>query len=424
MIGSLSSFVKNKSIFCYGVGHWGCEIAKYCKKRNIEIAAFLVSDRLQKMEKFYGKPVYGINDVEFPCNAGIIISPKSKNYQNDILKVVKEYTTVDRIYFPFKNEDFIQFFYKACKRKIRKVSRKRKKYHLFNYTALAEPISVMIPFPDNDTCRIYFSNIVYGHGNIVKKHLKMKCYDILQCTIMHSTHADGNFTNRELCPPDGNIFCMSKKSLPASCFSRQINIYPLGPYIKYVKPLITKKGIEKLKERFGRTLLVVPSHVVLDNKDETFSYQIWINEIERIKKEYKFKTVLVSIGPHGFFDKNYTIYCRMGYKIVTSGDNFDTSFLRRVRSFISLSDMTMGNDFNATFLGYSIALDVPYYHFEMDIDYKYSEYLNNEAGYEFRENSSDYGVYVTGVRELFGKYNEFVTAEQREFVKEYWGRWT
>lgn len=62
-------------------------------------------------------------------------------------------------------------------------------------------------------------------------------------------------------------------------------------------------------------------------------------------------------------------YMDNGFTIVTAGYQSDFRFLKRLKTFIKLSDFTMSNAVG-THVGYCVVLDKPHYIFSQKISYK------------------------------------------------------
>lgn len=195
-------------------------------------------------------------------------------------------------------------------------------------------------------------------------------------------------------------------------------VYSVGPYIQYVSGYLSDDKIKELKKEFGKTLVVFTSHSIPGEHVE-FDVNSFIKEIERIKIEYDFRTVIVSL--HWKDILTYKLdepFCEMGYRICCSGHLYDTNFLRRLKSVIDLSDMVMAND-TGSYLGYTTTLGKPFYLYYLKPESTFDEgVVNGETDY----NELYYQEFISKAINAYGDYKEEVTDAQIEFVEEYWGK--
>ena len=102
----------------------------------------------------------------------------------------------------------------------------------------------------------------------------------------------------------------------------------------------------------------------------------------------------------------------------------DDYFLRRLRTFIAISDVTMGNDCYSSFLGYSVSLNKPFYYYPMDIDYSDGDKFKKQLNFKiYSEEKNIYLNIRNDFIRLFGNYKEEITKEQQEYIKKIWGKW-
>jgi hypothetical protein len=257
-------------------------------------------------------------------------------------------------------------------------------------------------------------NKCYGNINAVKNKLKND-FD-KKCMIEHGLYF-GEYVIKEECLIKNitSIYTYSPYRLEA--IKKQIpnidkNIITVGPYILYVKNFHNQQKLAQLKKKYGRILLVFPSHPFPGQPIE-YNLKSFLSEIAKIS--HSFDTVFVSL--HWLDIKNGLSenYKRKGYKIVCSGTRSDPYFLRRLKDLIELSDMTMSNDLG-THIGYCIALNRPHYLYKQTVCSK---------GNLQHENSSTVNNIRLKEKEIFysffSEYKEEITEEQRNIVKYYWG---
>lgn len=190
-------------------------------------------------------------------------------------------------------------------------------------------------------------------------------------------------------------------------------IITVGPYIQYADNFKSKEELKVLKQKYGKILLVFPTHNFSDQED-TYDFNAFSTCIDDMAKNYD--TVFVSmIGydiQHGFAQP----YIDKGYKIVSSGTRGDVCFLKRQRDLIELADMSMSNNIG-THIGYCICLGTPHYIFDQEIKSikkavtaHASDHLQEIRDKEYKE-----------IKSCFTSKEARITQKQLDVVKKYWG---
>lgn len=405
-----------KSCYCYGAGEYGQRFVRYCKKRQIKIHGFIVSDDqiYNTQDLILGLPVYKVSSIlEQKENFGVIIAIDAK-YHDIILQNLHKLNPRNIEIIPqvpfFLEEDY------------KNEVEKRAKLSIFDYQELAVDMDLVT----REKCGF---NAFYGHDRIIKKLLHKDEYDILDASIEHAPAPKGNIllkdevvfgkthytTNRNRT----NLF---QKYLPDK------NVESIGLYMQYTDSLLSDQEQKKMKEELGKTLLVFPyhsTHLVETN----FNENAFIDQIEKLKS--KFETVLICMYWKDILLKREQPYLEKKYKIVTAGHIYDYHFLARLKSIIQLSDITMSNEVGSH-LGYCVYLGKPHYLYLQDV-----EFVQNGKKIEdvdkFGTVDADLCIikfdahYQKNVKSQavahFGKYKEFLTVEDLSFVKKYWGEW-
>ncbi len=142
---------------------------------------------------------------------------------------------------------------------------------------------------------------------------------------------------------------------------------PVGPYIAYASDYLPIDEMNALKEELGRVLLVFLSHSV-DRVRIIFETSDLINEIERVAAANKIDTVLVCLYYRDILNGAAETYEQQGFTVVTAGYREDVLFLSRLRTLISLSDLTMSNSVG-THVGYCAFLGRPHYVYRQNQHY-------------------------------------------------------
>lgn len=186
-------------------------------------------------------------------------------------------------------------------------------------------------------------------------------------------------------------------------------IIPVGPYILYVDNFKSKKALKRLKMKFGKVLLVFPSHSFWGQTTE-YDMEAFLNEIGDVARNYD--TVLVSVYWLDIKLGRHKMYLNKGYRVVCSGTRSDRWFLRRQKDLFELSDFSMSNDIG-THIGYSIALGVPHYVYDQPVKLKETgedTELDPIRAKEYKE-----------IKSAFSSKKEEISDAQKKIVNYYWG---
>lgn len=135
-----------------------------------------------------------------------------------------------------------------------------------------------------------------------------------------------------------------------------IKVENIGPYILYAKSFYSQEELKKIKNRYGKILLVFPMHST-DNLDYDYSVSSFIEVINKLKKD--FDNVFICLFYADINKGIYKKYLDEKYIIVTAGHRFDRKFLERLKSIILLSDYSISNSFG-THAIYATALNKPH----------------------------------------------------------------
>lgn len=192
--------------------------------------------------------------------------------------------------------------------------------------------------------------------------------------------------------------------------------YAIGPYIHYADSLLSKEKIKSEKERLGRTLLVFPSHSI-DCITAHYDYQSFIDKINKVKED--FDSVRICMYYQDINLNHHIPYQKEGYEIVTAGHFNDYNFLKRLKSIILTSDMTMANDIG-THLGYCVYLGKPHYLTKQTINHEVTDVVNKKNTKEAKERQKE-SDNVYNITKLFSEYSENITADQYDLISYLWG---
>lgn len=315
------------------------------------------------------------------------------------------------------------FLYSFQRKQYLKEVKKREKLSIFDLKNLTREIELV--------SKEYGFNAFYGHDRLIKKLTNTPINEIFSGAIEHGfNHYENCINPHEIDIKNtsgNNIYTFSvqrKKHLEKHLPNKKV--FAIGPYIKHIEGILSARDKAEIKNALGRILLVFPAHSgsskELDSNFDTISL---ITEINKRKKEYD--TVMVCMYWKDIVNNKHGIYQNQGYKVVTAGHLFDFNFLRRLRSIIELSDMTMSNSIG-THIGYCICLNKPHYLYYQDFNLFNT---NSKKFLDLKSEAPDLFAFEIGfssyfekeIRSLFSKFSYKISKQQIDIIKKYWGEW-
>ena len=283
------------------------------------------------------------------------------------------------------------------------------------------------------SCRKYFflatANMLYGHHRIILKKYFNKKFSFItfnrkilsrilidhgMCfgdTVREQELQNLNFTDYYTYGPKRKVIV---ERYLEDHVKKSVDVHAVGPYIKYVENFYSDSQLATLKQRYGRTLLVIPSHSV-EGINHFFDENLLLQEIERVA--VNFDTVLVCVYWKDILEGKHETYLKKNYKVVCAGFNKDPYFLCRLRDLFTLCDLSMSNQLG-THIGYSICLDKPHYFF-----YQHQTYSGSvQKEQHFVGSNAQKNNEIALFSSLFGICSETITDKQRRIINEYWGK--
>lgn len=264
---------------------------------------------------------------------------------------------------------------------------------------------------------LYMGNFLYGTANNLRMYSDYK--KPIKACIEHGIYF-GDFINKDEVLKSGYstviTFGDSRKDVILR-HKNDKNVICIGPYIQYAKSILDDKEIKNIRRKNGKTLLVFPSHSI-GGIDIKYNINSFIRKINDFKKKYGFKTVLVCLYYKDIEKGVDREYINEGFRVISAGRREDQDFLRRLKSFILMSDYAISNSIG-THIGYTVLLNVPHTILRQDI-----KYISTKVESEKHiENIYD-DLAVTQKQEIFEAFREYVpkiTETQRRICDKYWG---
>lgn len=264
---------------------------------------------------------------------------------------------------------------------------------------------------------------LYFIGKTLKEYAGLPDDHAIKAFIEHaaqlSDYAKGGFKIDESLP---SIVISPFRVSVIESISGNNGAYAVGPYIAYSKSALSDGELKAEKERLGKNLLVFPAHSIRGVKT-VYDIDAFCKEIKKYAKN--FDSVRICLYWKDILLGTAEIYKKYGFEIVTAGHFHDPMFMPRLKSIIETSTMTMSNKLG-TYIGYCIYLNKPHFLVKSELD---TEMILDE-GKEFAEHEYEISKKVQEklknkdidlLKEVFSKYEEVITEEQRDIVNKYWG---
>jgi len=210
---------------------------------------------------------------------------------------------------------------------------------------------------------------LYGHIEALYEYAGRSCVNYNAFSkVEHGTFVQSNGIEKGQINIHTNILLMGSYK---SELIHQINpykpVFTVGPYIYYAKSIYTLNELQRIKRKFGKTLLVFPYHSceecsVSQNNKKFVDYVM-----NTVAKGYD--SVLVSVYWNDVGQNIYNLFDAAGAKLVSSGFRGDKRFIHRLKTLIDIADDICGNSFG-THVGYSLFSKGKFLYVDSEIDWK------------------------------------------------------
>ena len=277
-------------------------------------------------------------------------------------------------------------------------------------------ICANMPYPGSE---MVFDNNVYGIGNTLKKFSGFKGQ--INAYIEHGLYFGNHIDDNQWYASKIVTFSNQRKK---HLLDRNVNkdVHVIGPYINYADILFSSEYMRTLKTNLGKTLLIFPVHSST-NIDTTYDIVNFTKQINQIKEDYSFDSILVCLYFKDVFNKklvNY--YTSNGYKICSAGHKWDKHFLNRLKTIISLADKTISNDVG-TNIGYCVSLRKPHTILKSEIQYTPDNDIGIDQikGEKKKERLLEIEEVKNGFMKTDGSIYDKIDSHQTKLINEYWG---
>jgi hypothetical protein len=265
------------------------------------------------------------------------------------------------------------------------------------------------------TTEMYSPNDFYGHATILKDYCGIPNQYSIKAAIEHAPTLGDFAWSTDLNAPSPSMFCFSRARFKTLRKYTKKALFAIGSPIQYAQSLLSESEKLKERQRLGNSLLVFPSH---SSHHVAVNYDLhsYCQRIQALSKN--FDSTRICLYWKDALDGAAKIYQSYGFECTSAGHMFDPLFLRRLRSIIESASVTTAPD-GGTIVGYSIALNVPFFLTETRISYD-SKTLENVQ--ELKKNVDQSTVFYNRVQAAFGDTpTTEITTEARALVNELWG---
>lgn len=219
-------------------------------------------------------------------------------------------------------------------------------------------------------------SMYYGHDRMLTEYAGLKPYRAVYLpAIEHGINfSEDKFSEQQIRENAAFVFQGSYKNEMIHNVDERKHVYNIGPYILYAKNYYSSEKISTLHKKNGKTVVYFLFHTFESNNGGR-SFE---RNIQQFKERYanEYDTLMIcaywlDLSPELLIQAE-----REGVKVVSAGARFDSVFMRRLKTIISLADLVVGDDIGS-YVGYAIALG------------KRVEYIETTSHEEFIQNHND-----------------------------------
>jgi hypothetical protein len=261
---------------------------------------------------------------------------------------------------------------------------------------------------------------LYGHIEVFKSYLNNYNSSLLDLHIQHGV-IPGDLVQDIMKNSYAKTiitFSERRKKLIESRTGKRV--IAVGPYIQYAKSRLDEIEFKKLKNNFGRTLLVFPAHSSVNRTKVEFDQKELIDKILKMKIEKNIDTVFINLFYTDCKSAIIEYYERFGFQVCSAGYWLSPNFLSNLRTIIELADYTMSNRMG-THIGYCLFLKKPHFIFKQAYHENFIGSKGNEDKIQYNNHKHAYELDSERIENCFTNEDFVITKEQIEIVNEFWG---
>jgi hypothetical protein len=195
----------------------------------------------------------------------------------------------------------------------------------------------------------------YGHDVLLKRHAGFPLVGRpLPFLLEHGVNFSDQSSFEVPKPWVRAYFCMGERRAALLRRKHAVCAHAIGPYIRYARAPVSPARLAELKERLGKTLLVVPAHSTAQVK-RVWSNGEWISRVEHYRQQMGYQHVLWM----GFWkDALHLEELPSGWIPACNGHASNPWFLDCQRLLFELSDAVCTFALG-THVGYALELGLP-----------------------------------------------------------------
>ncbi len=198
--------------------------------------------------------------------------------------------------------------------------------------------------------------LYYGYLTEIFNYAGLKANNLLAVDGM--SHGISFVKDGEYLPPGrGNYITQGissishiRKKMPG------IPIFPLGPYIHYAEPYYSKAEARKIIDKYGKILLFFPAHT-WEKTQMDFDFDMFLDSMfDRYGTEYD--SLFMCIYWNDLPNVKLAKRNQERVNIISAGSRGSQYFVRRLKSFIQLSELVVSNEIG-THIGFCVYENKP-----------------------------------------------------------------
>lgn len=282
-------------------------------------------------------------------------------------------------------------------------------------------IETLAAHRDLNTPERHSANDFYGHAEVLKKFAGWPRKTAIKGVIEHSFAMNPDYIwdqDIKAGLPGLIVFCEERRRFMQA--ATDLRVEAVGPIIDYAVPVAPAEEADALHGELGRVLLAFPVHSIHEVNAE---YNVISFREELLRRGRDYDNVLVCLGWKDVQRGLGDIYGVPGITCITAGHMFDPLFLPRLKTIISLADMTVSTNFS-THVGYCIHLGKPHAVIDTEIVFvspTASLHARDAACMEEVNREKTTSKYHWMI-EPFLKYSTTVTPAQAEVISRCFGQ--
>lgn len=276
-----------------------------------------------------------------------------------------------------------------------------------NINELAEDRQLITP----EICQ---QNDFYGHATVIKNYIGWQKDIPLPFVIEHGAYTDNFIWDVDINSPVPAILCGPTRRVSILQSRTAKRVESVGPPLQYVSCLLTEEQISVERKRLGKNLLVFPAHST-HHMSSNYDVLSFIKEIKSVSRA--FDSVRVCLYWKDVLRGVDIFYEQAGIECVSAGHIYDPIFLPRLKSLLSIADMTMSNS-DGSHVGFSLLMGKPHYLWKQPIE------VSAETKQILQRDCADFHGQDELAKQVYGMFsvlNKTISTEQWEFADDYWG---